>query len=103
VDEGRPVSYLLLARSTPVYASGGEVVGRVRKVLCEPAADIFDGLELDGVDGRRYVPAEHVASIHERGVDERLPATRWRNCWHLLIARASGGTSSSRRRTRGTK
>jgi DNA uptake protein ComE-like DNA-binding protein len=69
VDEGRPVSYLLLARSTPVYASGGEVVGRVRKVLCEPAADIFDGLELDGVDGRRYVPAEHVASIHERGVD----------------------------------
>ena len=42
MDEGGPVSYLLLANATPVYASGGEIAGRVKR---------------------------QVVSIHERGVD----------------------------------
>jgi DNA uptake protein ComE-like DNA-binding protein len=69
VDEGSPVSYLLLARATPVYGSDGEAAGLVKKVLCEPAADIFDGLLLATPYGNRYIPAERVAAIHERGVD----------------------------------
>jgi hypothetical protein len=69
MDEGLPSSYLLLAKSTPVYGSDGEEAGRVKKVLCEPAADIFDGLVLASADGDRCVPAERVAAIHARGVD----------------------------------
>lgn len=69
MDERPPISYLLLARATPVYGSDGHPAGKVKKVLCEPAADIFDGLVLGTLDGDRYVPAEHVAAIHARGVD----------------------------------
>ncbi|HKN94046.1 MAG TPA: helix-hairpin-helix domain-containing protein [Thermoleophilaceae bacterium] len=38
-------------------------------MLCEPAADIFDGLVIATPRGDRYLPAEHVAVIHTRGVD----------------------------------
>lgn len=69
MQEGPPSSYLLLARATPVYGSDGDTAGSVKKVLCEPAADIFDGLVLATSCGDRYVPAERVAAIHERGVD----------------------------------
>lgn len=74
VDEGRRVSYLLLAKATPVYVSDGEAVGKVKNVLCEPAADIFDGLEVATEGGDRYVAAEHVAAIHERGVELSITA-----------------------------
>jgi hypothetical protein len=33
MDEGPPISYLLLARATPVYGSDGEAAGKVKKVL----------------------------------------------------------------------
>jgi len=69
MDEGAPISYLVLARETPVYGSDGQLVGRVKTVLCEPEADIFDGFELSTPEGIGYVPAEHVAAIHEHGVD----------------------------------
>lgn len=46
VEEGEPSSYLVLARAPPVYGSDGQTVGKVKKVLCEPGADIFDGFEL---------------------------------------------------------
>jgi hypothetical protein len=69
VDEDTRVSYLLVAGATPVYASGGEPVGKVKQVMCEPAADIFDGLLVATTDGDRYIPAEQVAAIHEHGVE----------------------------------
>src|SRR5690349_15987592 len=69
MDEGPPTSYLLLARATPVYGSDGRTAGKVKQVLCAPAADIFDGLVIATADGDRYIPAEHVAVIHTRGVD----------------------------------
>ena len=68
-DEGRAISYLLLASATPAYGSDGEKAGTVKKVLCEPEQDIFDGLVLACPFGDRYVPGECVAAIHERGVD----------------------------------
>lgn len=93
MDEGEPISYLVLARETPVYASDGELVGKVKKVLCEPQADIFDGFELSTPEGVCYVPAEHVAAIHEHGVDLSItpaqtaqlppPAHRPRVKWDL--------------------
>jgi hypothetical protein len=72
MDEGQPSSYLVLAKDTPVYCSDGLKVGTVGEVLREPEKDIFDGLVVATRDGDRYVPAELVATIHERGVDLTL-------------------------------
>jgi hypothetical protein len=73
MDEGPPSSYLLLANDTPVYCSDGIAAGTVKEVLREPEKDIFDGLVLATRNGDRYVAAEFVAAIHERGVDITLP------------------------------
>jgi Helix-hairpin-helix motif len=73
MDEGPPSSYLLLAKDTPVYCSDGLTAGTVKEVLREPDKDIFDGLVVATRDGDRYLAAELVAAIHERGVDITLP------------------------------
>jgi Helix-hairpin-helix motif len=75
MDEGPPSSYLLLAKDTPVFGSDGGVAGRVREVLCDPGNDIFDGLVLATQLGDRYISADQVSAIHERGVDVAIPAT----------------------------
>jgi hypothetical protein len=69
MDEGPPSSYLLLAKDTPVFGSDGGVAGKVKEVLCDPGDDIFDGLVLSTALGDRYLEAEQVTAIHERGVD----------------------------------
>jgi len=75
MDEGLPIAYELLDAGVPVYASGGEQVGTVGSVLSAPEEDIFHGL-LIYTHGRelRFVEADVVASIHERGVDLRIDA-----------------------------
>src|SRR4030081_1961170 len=75
MEEGAPSSYLLLARATPVYGCDGATAGNVKKILCEPANDIFDGLVLATPYGDRYVPADRVVAIHERGVDLSVTCT----------------------------
>ena len=72
VDEGLPIAYEVLERGVPVYASGGEQVGTVARVIAAPEEDIFHGIVLDGERGDRFVPADQVASLHERGVDLRI-------------------------------
>jgi hypothetical protein len=71
-DEGDPISYEVLEHDTPVYSSDGVTVGKVARVRADLDADIFDGIEIDTHAGARYVLAEQVASIHERGVDLTL-------------------------------
>jgi hypothetical protein len=73
MDEGPLSSYLLLANNTPVYCSDGLTAGTVKEVLREPNRDIFDGLVVATRTGDRYVSADLVAAIHERGVDITLP------------------------------
>jgi hypothetical protein len=73
-DEGAPISYEVLESDTPVYASDGTTIGRVARVRADLDADIFDGLDIETAVGPRFVEAEHVASIHERGVDLDLTA-----------------------------
>jgi sporulation protein YlmC with PRC-barrel domain len=83
-DVGKPSSYLMLAPGPPVYTSDGERVGKVEHVLADQADDIFDGIVLDTSvlpGGQRFVDAEQVEEIYERGVvlkidraaAERLP------------------------------
>jgi hypothetical protein len=72
VDEGLPIAYEVLEPGVPVYASGGEQVGTVAHVVAAPEEDIFHGIVLDSERGQRFVPADQVASLHERGVDLRI-------------------------------
>ncbi len=70
-DLGAQISYLTLEEGSDCYSSDGQHVGKVAHVLADPDADVFDGIVLDtGVlpGSHRFVDADQVASIHERGV-----------------------------------
>jgi hypothetical protein len=56
----------------PVYASDGGEVGTVDHVVAAPEEDIFHGIVMRGPAGRRFVAADQVESLHERGVDLRI-------------------------------
>jgi hypothetical protein len=76
-DLGAPVSYLVVPKGVPVYASGGEKLGRVVRVLSAPNLDMFDGIVFDttaGPGGHRFVDAPEVGEIYERGVVLKLTA-----------------------------
>ncbi len=75
VDEGNPIAYQVLERGVAVLSSNGKSVGTVDHVVMAPEKDIFHGLVISAHDhGKRFVPAEEVASLHERGVDLRIDA-----------------------------
>jgi hypothetical protein len=65
-----PVSWLLIETGWKVLAADGTEVGEVDEVVGDSSADIFDGLAIaTTMFGKpRYVPAEQVAEITERGV-----------------------------------
>ena len=56
-----PVSWLLIEPGWEVVDANGKRIGKVKEVLGEREADIWDGLSVSG----RYVPAEQVAEIVE--------------------------------------
>jgi sporulation protein YlmC with PRC-barrel domain len=73
VDEGYAIAYEVLEKGVPVYASDGKHVGVVHHVVAAPDQDIFHGLVITVPhDGRRFVDAADVESLHERGVDLRI-------------------------------
>jgi uncharacterized protein YrrD len=70
-DLGLPSSYLELRKGAECFSCDGEKVGKVEHVLAVPEDDIFDGIVLDTSvlpGGHRFVDAEHVEEIFERGV-----------------------------------
>jgi uncharacterized protein YrrD len=70
-DLGEPSSYLQLGDGAEVYTCDGEKVGEVEHVLAAPEQDIFDGIVLDTSvlpGGHRFVDADQVEEIFERGV-----------------------------------
>jgi hypothetical protein len=74
MDEGFPISYEVLDKGVPVYSADEQVVGTVHHVVAAEAEDIFHGLVIQTDAGRRFVAADDVASLHERGVDLRISA-----------------------------
>lgn len=75
MDEGLPIAYRVLERGVPVLSNDGEEVGTVDHVVAAMDQDIFHGVVMSSKRlGRRFVPAEDVASLHERGVDLRINA-----------------------------
>ena len=70
-DLGAPSSYLVLEKGAACYSSDGQPLGKVEHVLANPDLDVFDGFVLDTSvlpGGHRFVDADQVASIYERGV-----------------------------------
>ena len=82
VDEGLPIAYEVLERGVLVYASDGEQVGTVDHVVAAPELDIFHGIVLKTGIGPKFVAADQVASLHERGVDLRIDASEIRALPH---------------------
>lgn len=75
MDLGRPASYLVLEKGTAVYSSDGEKIGEVTHVLAAEEEDVFDGIiiaEHLGPGGHRFVDADDVADIYDRGVVLKL-------------------------------
>lgn len=70
-DLGQPSSYLVLKEGVPAYSCDGEKIGEVEHILRDVQADIFDGIVIDTSvlpGGHRFVDAEQVEEIFERGV-----------------------------------
>ena len=74
MDEGLPIAYEVLDKGVPVYASGGEEVGTVDHVISAEREDIFHGIVIRTEGKKRFVAADQVESIHERGVDLAIDA-----------------------------
>jgi uncharacterized protein YrrD len=76
-DLGEPAAYLTLEEGSPIYSCDGTELGRVEHVLAAPEQDIFDGLVIDRSvlpGGHRFVDAEQVEEIFERGVLLKIDA-----------------------------
>ena len=74
MDEGAPISYQVLDPGVPVYSLEGDRLGTVDHVMAAGSLDIFHGIVMRSPDGRRFIAADQVASLHERGVDLRIDA-----------------------------
>ncbi len=74
MDEGLPIAYPVLEEGVPVYAADGTQVGTVDHVVAAPQEDIFHGLVIRTSSGPRFVAADQVASLHERGADLTISA-----------------------------
>lgn len=75
MDLGERCAYQVLQPGTPVYSCEGDSVGAVTHVLDVPSEDVFDGViitAVPGADGHRFVDADDVADIHERGLVLKL-------------------------------
>ena len=77
IDDGKAVHYTAVKRGTRVYGSDELEVGAVVEVLDNYREHIFDGLLIEGHDGKlRFVDAPEVARTAERGVTLRIPAAQ---------------------------
>ncbi|HEX5309544.1 MAG TPA: PRC-barrel domain-containing protein [Solirubrobacteraceae bacterium] len=82
-DLGAAISYEVLDPGTPVYSSEDEHIGNVTHVLADSSEDVFDGVVIDereGPGGHRFVDADQIADIHERGLRLKLDT---RSCREL--------------------
>ncbi|HEY2602567.1 MAG TPA: hypothetical protein VGI67_13500 [Thermoleophilaceae bacterium] len=73
-DEGVAISYKALRRGTPVRATDGLEVGKVRRVLDNARENIFDGIVIETPKGQRFVDAPEVARIAELAVTLTISA-----------------------------
>ena len=94
VDEGFPIAYEVLEKGVLVYAADGEQVGTVDHVVAAPELDIFHGIVMKTGIGPRFIAADQVASLHERGVDLSIDASEIRSLPHPQEPRRPSATAS---------
>lgn len=71
MDLGDPASYLVLEGGEDVYSCDGKRIGSAEHVVADMEKDIFEGIVIDRSvlsGGHRFVDAEQVEEIFERGV-----------------------------------
>jgi hypothetical protein len=69
-DPGIAVHYTTVARGTSIYASDGEVVGKVVRVLDNHREHILDGIVIEDEDVTvRFVDGPEVQRTYEREVE----------------------------------
>lgn len=78
-ERGEPISYMVLVEGTRVEGRDGGEIGKVKRVLADSGADIFDGLILDTPDGDRFVDAAQVGDIYTRLVVLEMTADEARS------------------------
>ena len=66
--DGPAISYKLLKRGTPIYASDGTPLGKTDRVLENEKEHIFDGIVMDTQSGEVFVDAPEVGRITEDSV-----------------------------------
>jgi hypothetical protein len=71
---GDPVAWIVVEEGWEVVGRDGNVLGKVKQMLGDENADIFDGLVLSPglLHQDRYVPSERVTAIYEGRVDVDL-------------------------------
>ena len=74
-DDGIAVHYTTVSRGTPIYASGGEHVGKVVRVLDNHREHILDGIVFEDSAGTvRFVDGPEVQRTFERAVELNIDA-----------------------------
>jgi hypothetical protein len=68
MTEGTPISYMVLAKGTPVLTAAGRQFGTVEHVLQIPSEDLFDGIVVAIDHGIRFVDRDQIDTITDRAV-----------------------------------
>jgi len=75
IDDGQAIDYAAVSRGTPVYSADEEMVGKVEAILDNKSERIFDGVVIEGADGKlRFCDAPEVQRTAERGVTLTITA-----------------------------
>lgn len=75
MDLGEPLAYTGLVVHTPVYSSDEEQIGKVSHILADEHEDVFDGIVIGEHllgGGHRFIDADQIAGIFDRGVVIKL-------------------------------
>ena len=96
-DDDHQIGYKALPRGVPVHARDGTRIGTVHRVLDNAREHIFDGIEIDTEQGRRFVDAPEVARITLRRVTLTIDAAE-----AAELPLRSGGVSSLQTRAEST-
>ena len=74
-DDGLAVHYTTVAKGTPIYASDGELVGKVVRVLDNHREHILDGIVFEDASCTvRFVDGPEVQRTFERAVELNIDA-----------------------------
>ena len=77
-----PIAYTALQPGTPVQSNDGQQFGTVEAVLVVEELDVFDGINVETPQGRRFVDADQVGSISTSHVSTTLSAEEAANLPH---------------------